>query len=53
MKIPGTVSIVTGGASGLGESTVRELAGEGSKVMIADLNDERGKEIVDELTKKG
>ena len=49
MKLKGRVAIVTGGASGLGEATVRELVREGVRVMIADLNDERGKDLVKEL----
>jgi NAD(P)-dependent dehydrogenase (short-subunit alcohol dehydrogenase family) len=47
MKINGTAAIVSGGASGLGEATVRELAAAGSKVVVADLNTERGKALAD------
>ena len=49
MKINGTAAIVSGGASGLGEATVRELAASGSKVVIADLNPERGKALAEEV----
>jgi NAD(P)-dependent dehydrogenase (short-subunit alcohol dehydrogenase family) len=49
MKLNGTAAIVSGGASGLGEATVRELASGGSKVVIADLNSERGKALADEV----
>ena len=50
MKLDSTkVAIVTGGASGLGEATVRLLASHGCKVMIADLNEQRGQEIATEL----
>lgn len=42
------VAIVTGGASGIGESTVRRFVKEGAKVVVADIADE-GKEIADEL----
>jgi NAD(P)-dependent dehydrogenase (short-subunit alcohol dehydrogenase family) len=49
MKIKGTAAIVSGGASGLGEATVRELAAAGSKVVVADLNSERGKALADEV----
>jgi NAD(P)-dependent dehydrogenase (short-subunit alcohol dehydrogenase family) len=49
MKINGTAAIVSGGASGLGEATVRELAAAGSKVVVADLNSERGKALADEV----
>ena len=50
MEINGTAAIVSGGASGLGEATVRELSARGSKVIIADLNDERGKALADEVS---
>jgi NAD(P)-dependent dehydrogenase (short-subunit alcohol dehydrogenase family) len=49
MKLNGTAAIVSGGASGLGEATVRELASGGSKVVVADLNSERGKALADEV----
>lgn len=42
MKLSGISAIVTGGASGLGEATVRALAAHGVKVAIFDLNPERG-----------
>ena len=38
MKISGTAAIITGGASGLGEATARELARLGAKVAILDVN---------------
>ena len=49
MKLNGTSAIVSGGASGLGEATVRELAAAGCKVVVADLNAERGKAIAEEV----
>jgi len=45
MNINGAVSLVTGGASGLGEATVRELVRHGGRVLIVDLNEERGQEL--------
>ena len=38
MEISGKVFLVTGGASGLGEATVRMFVERGAKVMIADIN---------------
>ncbi len=49
MKIQDSVTIVTGGASGLGEATVRRLAQHGGKTVIADLNEERGRAFAAEL----
>ena len=45
MDIAGKVFIVTGSASGLGEGTARMLAREGAKVVIADLQEERGRQV--------
>jgi NAD(P)-dependent dehydrogenase (short-subunit alcohol dehydrogenase family) len=49
MDVNGSAAIISGGASGLGEATARELARAGSTVVIADLNEERGKSIADEI----
>ncbi|MBG9452817.1 3-hydroxy-2-methylbutyryl-CoA dehydrogenase [Lysinibacillus sphaericus] len=43
------IAVVTGGASGLGEATVRKIVAEGGKAVIFDLNDERGHALVEEL----
>lgn len=52
MRFQNKVAIVTGGASGIGEATVREFAVEGAKVVIADFSD-RGAAVSDELNKQG
>jgi NAD(P)-dependent dehydrogenase (short-subunit alcohol dehydrogenase family) len=49
MNIDGNVFIVTGGASGLGEGTARMLASHGGKVVIADMQDEKGKAVADSI----
>ncbi len=49
MDIKGNVFIVTGGASGLGEGTARMLVRQGGKVVIADLQDQRGQALAAEL----
>jgi NAD(P)-dependent dehydrogenase (short-subunit alcohol dehydrogenase family) len=49
MKIDGSVALVTGGASGLGEATVRQLVSQGGRVVIVDLNADRGKQLATEL----
>lgn len=52
MDIQGKVFVVTGGASGLGAGTARMLVKNGAKVVIADLQDEAGKQIAAELNQK-
>ncbi len=49
MKFQDNTFIVSGGASGLGEATVRSLHQAGARVVIADLNAERGEALADEL----
>ena len=49
MDIAGKVFIVTGAASGLGEGAARMLGREGAKVVIADLQAERGAAVAAEL----
>ena len=49
MDIAGKVFIVTGGASGLGEGTARMLVANGGKVVIADMQVEKGEAIAAEL----
>lgn len=49
MRVQGAVAIVSGGASGLGEATARELVARGANVLIADLADQRGEALATEL----
>ncbi len=49
MDIAGKVFIVTGGASGLGEGTARMLAERGGKVVIADMQVEKGEAVAREI----
>lgn len=49
MKIAGSVALITGGASGLGEATVRHFVNNGAKVTILDLNEKRGEDLAKEL----
>jgi NAD(P)-dependent dehydrogenase (short-subunit alcohol dehydrogenase family) len=49
LDLNGIGALVAGGASGLGEATARELAARGARVTIADLNDERGAALAEEL----
>jgi 3-hydroxyacyl-CoA dehydrogenase / 3-hydroxy-2-methylbutyryl-CoA dehydrogenase len=49
MKMSEARAIVTGGASGLGEATVRKIIKQGGKAAILDLSEERGQKLVEEL----
>jgi len=48
-RLDGKVAVITGGCSGIGLATVRRFIAEGAKVVIGDLDDDRGKELADEL----
>jgi NAD(P)-dependent dehydrogenase (short-subunit alcohol dehydrogenase family) len=49
MNIEGSAALVSGGASGLGEATVRALHARGARVTIADVNAEKGQALAAEL----
>ncbi|HEY2302253.1 MAG TPA: SDR family NAD(P)-dependent oxidoreductase [Acidimicrobiales bacterium] len=49
MNIDGTSSIVTGGASGLGEATARLLTRRGARVVILDMQDDKGEALAKDI----
>ena len=49
MELRDTGALVAGGASGLGAATARALAERGARVAIADLNEEAGSALAEEL----
>jgi NAD(P)-dependent dehydrogenase (short-subunit alcohol dehydrogenase family) len=49
MDITGASALVTGGASGIGAAAVRQLAAQGAKVVVADLQAERGEALAAEV----
>ena len=49
LDLNGASAIVTGGASGIGEACARQLAAAGARVVIADLNEEKGTAVAKEL----
>ena len=53
MKLQGKVAIVTGAASGIGKAIARRFAGEGAKVVIADLNLDQANAVAAEIKSSG
>jgi NAD(P)-dependent dehydrogenase (short-subunit alcohol dehydrogenase family) len=49
MDLQGISALVTGGASGLGEATVRALAARGAHVVVVDLGDDKGEALAKEV----
>ena len=49
MHIEGAGALVVGGASGLGAATVRALHARGAKVVVADISEDKGEALADEL----
>lgn len=52
-RFDGKVAIVTGGASGIGLATVERMAAEGGIVVVADVQDDKGKAVAERLTGEG
>ncbi|MHB1090982.1 MAG: SDR family NAD(P)-dependent oxidoreductase [Ilumatobacteraceae bacterium] len=49
MDINGASAIVTGGASGIGAATARLLANRGAKVVVADLQEDKGRQLAKDI----
>ena len=49
MQIKGATFLVTGGGSGLGAATVREIISCGGNAIIADVNEQVGRTLAEEL----
>jgi NAD(P)-dependent dehydrogenase (short-subunit alcohol dehydrogenase family) len=52
-RIDGKVALITGAASGIGEATARRFAQEGARVMLADVQDERGRAVQTSIQQAG
>jgi len=50
-RVEGKVALITGGASGLGESAALLMAQEGGKVVIADIDEAKGRALVERIGK--
>ena len=49
MQLDDKVALVTGAASGFGEGIARRYAAEGARVVVADLNDQTGRKVAEEI----
>lgn len=52
-RFDGRVALVTGGASGIGRASAKRIGSEGGSVVIADVQDDAGASVVDEITAAG
>jgi len=50
-RLAGKVALISGGASGIGEAHVRIFASEGAKVIAGDIQDDKGKAVVEAVNK--
>ncbi len=48
-RLDGKTAVITGGCSGIGLATARRFAAEGARVVVGDIDDERGPSLADEL----
>jgi len=53
MRLKDKISLITGAASGIGAATARTFAREGAAVVVADINDEGGRRMVDQIRDGG
>ncbi|RDV14503.1 SDR family NAD(P)-dependent oxidoreductase [Pontibacter diazotrophicus] len=52
-QFAGKVALVTGASSGIGKATALQYAREGAKVVVSDINEEKGTQVVEEIERQG
>lgn len=52
-QLENKVAIITGAGSGIGKATAELFAREGARVVVSDINEEHGKEVMEEINKMG
>ena len=52
-RVKGKVALVTGGASGIGKASAMLLAREGAAVVVSDIQDDAGKDVVAAIKRAG
>ena len=52
-RVKGKTAIITGAASGLGEASALLLAKEGAAIVVADINESKGQEVVEKIRREG
>ena len=52
-RVEGKVAIVTGGGAGIGRACCLRLAEKGTRVVVTDISEERGKETLGQIEDKG
>lgn len=53
MRLQDKVALITGAGSGIGEATAKTFAREGATVVVADIDDDNGRRVVEEIRQAG
>jgi meso-butanediol dehydrogenase/(S,S)-butanediol dehydrogenase/diacetyl reductase len=53
MRLHDTIALITGSGSGIGEATAKTFAREGATVVVADIDDDNGRRVVEEIRQAG